>query len=199
MNDPIFLFDLDSTITRQEVLPLVASHFGCGDDMRTMTEEAMLNAIPFRQSFIKRVELLKDLPVDEIESLISNISLNDRIVDFITANHERCFIVTGNLDVWIKGLISRIGMSDHLFSSKGMVKDNHLIRVASVIDKMKAIEQFCDGCVAVGDGSNDAEMISFAEIGIGFGGVRPIAKSVIEVADYAFYNEVSLCRFLNRL
>ena len=197
--EPIFLFDLDSTITKQEILPLVAERFGCGSEMRSLTEKAMYDSTPFRQSFLKRVELLKEFPIDEISNLIDGIELNEEIVSFIQHHLDRCFIVTGNLDVWITKLIHRIGLGDHLFCSKAIAKDNRLVQVASVIDKLKAIEQFVDGCVAIGDGSNDAEMVNYADLGIGFGAVRPIAPSVLEVADYAFYDEEALCRFLKRL
>ena len=51
----------------------------------------------------------------------------------------------------------------------------------------------------MGDGSNDADMISMAEVGIGFGGVRRIAPSVLEVCTHAIYEEGRLVDFLRRL
>ena len=53
--------------------------------------------------------------------------------------------------------------------------------------------------VAVGDGDNDAEMAQIADIGIGFGGVRNIARSLIETIDFAFYDDEKLYDFLNKL
>lgn len=199
MEDYLFLFDLDSTITKIEILPTIAESIGCGDVMRELTEKNMYQAIPFRRSFLDRVELLKELPVSEVSQRIAEIPLHEDLVRFLQDNKEHCYIVTGNLDVWIDGLVKRIGMEGNVFCSKGIVKNDRLVGVASVIDKNSTVEQFVGPFVAVGDGSNDAEMISKAGIGIGFGGVRPIAPSVLEVATHAFYNERALVRFLERL
>jgi phosphoserine phosphatase len=114
-------------------------------------------------------------------------------------NSQRCLIVTGNLDVWISGLMERIGMSNNVYCSKGIVRNDRLVDVVSVIDKSASVAQLTKDYVAVGDGSNDAQMISTAKVGIGFGGVRPIAPSVLEVATHAIYEEKKLCQFLERL
>ena len=51
MSDYIFLFDLDSTLTRCEILPTVAAAIGRQEEMQRMTEEAMRGDRPFRESF----------------------------------------------------------------------------------------------------------------------------------------------------
>lgn len=53
--------------------------------------------------------------------------------------------------------------------------------------------------VAVGDGDNDSEMIDAAEVGIGYGEVRPVDPSVLECATHAVYQEDTLVRILNKL
>lgn len=199
MNDLIFLFDLDSTITKAEILPAVAKLAGCEEQMRELTERSMYEAVPFRQSFLERVELLKSIPVSQVTDCIAQIPLHEELVAFIRDHKERCYIVTGNLDVWIGGLVECMDMSGNVFCSKGVVKDDMLCGVSSVIDKDKIVEQIVSDFVAVGDGSNDADMIMKAKVGIGFGAVRPIAPSVLEVASHAIYDEGKLVQFLNRL
>ena len=199
MSDRFFLFDLDSTLTRVEILPTLAREAGCEQVMRDLTEKAMYEAIPFRQSFLERVALLQQIPVSQVRDMVTNIPLNDHLVKFIQENRQRCFIVTGNLDVWISGLMERMGIEGNVYCSRGIVEDDRLLGVASVIDKNTTVDTFVNEFAAIGDGSNDAQMVSRAEIGIGFGGVRPIAPSLLEVANYAFYDEEKLCQFLNRL
>ena len=46
---------------------------------------------------------------------------------------------------------------------------------------------------------NDADMLAAAEIGIGFGGVRSIAPSLLRCATHATYSEEKLCQFLRQL
>lgn len=197
--EPIFLFDLDSTITRQEILPTIAASVGRSEEMRDLTEKCMSGGLPFRESFLSRVELLKDVPVAEISEAIAGIPVHEGVCAFMREHKGRCFVVTGNLDAWIAGLIERIGMAGSVFCSRGIVSDGCLLGVASVIDKRLTVEQFVGPLVAVGDGSNDADMISMAEVGIGFGGVRRIAPSVLEVCTHAIYEEGRLVDFLRRL
>ena len=73
------------------------------------------------------------------------------------------------------------------------------MKVEAVLDKAAVVRQLSKPVVAVGDGSNDAEMIKLAEIGIGFGGVRPIAPLVLENAAHAVYDEAALCLLLESL
>ncbi|MFQ9532503.1 MAG: HAD-IB family phosphatase [Roseburia intestinalis] len=199
MSKYIFLFDLDSTVTRQEILPTVAKTLGIYEKMTSLTERTMRGEIPFKQSFLQRVELLKDVPVSEVNELVSKIQLNEKLVEFIQQNQDRCHIVTGNLNVWIEGLMQRMGMERNVFCSKAIVKDNHIENVFSIVDKNAVISQMILPFVAVGDGNNDAEMIEAAEIGIGYGGVRNIAPAVLACASHAIYNEEKLVEFLNRL
>lgn len=199
MSRYVFLFDLDSTVTKQEILPTIAKRLGIYEQMSALTEKTMQGEIPFKQSFLQRVDLLKDVPVSEVCAMVENIQLNDRLVNFLKRNHDRCYIVTGNLDVWIEGLIKRIGMEKNVFCSKALVQDDYIQDVFSIIDKNAVISQMVMPFVAVGDGNNDAEMIEAAEIGIGYGGVRDIASSVLACASHAVYEEERLVDFLERL
>lgn len=199
MTDRLFLFDLDSTITRAEILPTIAERFSCGGRMRELTEAAMSSALPFRESFLQRVELLKDIPVSRINEEIANIPLNGKVVEFMRENASRCFIVTGNLDVWISGLVERIGVTGNVFCSRALTDGDRLVSVMSVMDKGLVVNQLNGEFVAVGDGSNDAEMVSRADVGIAYGGVRSIAPVLLDVCDYAIYEEDRLCQLLRRL
>ena len=199
MSEYIFLFDLDSTVTKQEILPTIAKRLGIYEQMRSITESTMRGEIPFKQSFLQRVELLRDINVNEVCEMIGEIELNTLLVDFIQKNKERCYIVTGNLDVWIKKLIHKIGMESNTYCSKALIKNDRIEKVFSVTDKNSIINQIILPFVAVGDGNNDAEMIEAAEVGIGFGGVRNIAPAVLECAGYAVYDEKKLVNFLERL
>lgn len=195
----VFLFDLDSTITKQEILPTIAKNFGLYEEMSALTERTMRGELPFKQSFLQRVELLKSIPVSNVCKLIGEIELNERLVEFITKYRNRCYVVTGNLDIWIEDLIKKIGMENNTFCSKALVEDDYIRDVLSIVDKNAVISQMVLPFVAVGDGNNDAEMIEAAEIGIGYGGVREIASSVLTCASHAVYQEEKLVEFLERL
>jgi len=199
MSDYIFLFDMDSTITRKEVLPEISRKIDKLDEMREITEATMRGEIPFRTSFLRRVKILSDISVQEVNDIVADIPLNEHIADFIVKNRERCYIVTGNLDIWISGLMKKLGMEEHTYCSKADVVDDRISKVVSVVDKELTVKQFVQPLVAIGDGDNDAGMCRLADIGIGFGGVRNIAPALLRSSDYAFFDDARCADFLWKL
>lgn len=199
MSKYIFLFDLDSTITKKEILPTISEKIGKLEEMRSLTEATMRGELPFKTSFLNRVNLLKTVEVSEVRNIVSHIPLNEEIAKFIIDNKDRCYIVTGNLDIWICDLMKILGMQNHIYCSKANVNDNYIENVISVVDKELMAKQFVQPLVVIGDGDNDSGMARHAEIAIGFGGVREIAPSLLESIDYAFYDDKRCADFLKSL
>lgn len=196
MSDYIFLFDMDSTITRKEVLPEISQKINKLSEMRELTEATMRGEIPFKTSFLKRVKILSDISVKEVNKIVQDIPVNPMIANFIQKNHDRCYVVTGNLDIWISGLMQTLNMQDHTYSSKADIVDDKISKVVSVIDKELAARQFVQPIVSIGDGDNDSGMAKMADIAVGFGGVRDIAPSLLRNIDYAFYQDERCAEFL---
>lgn len=67
MSDYIFLFDMDSTITKVEVLPTIANEIGRLQEMRELTEATMRGELPFKTSFLERVKILGDISVKKVK------------------------------------------------------------------------------------------------------------------------------------
>lgn len=199
MSDYIFLFDLDSTISQKEILPTISVKVGKQDEMRSLTEATMRGEIPFKSSFLNRVKLLSDISVEEVKNTVADIPLNPNIADFIRDNRDRCYVLTGNLDVWISGLMSKLGLTEHVYCSKANVCDDRIQQVISVVDKELMAKQFVQPLVVIGDGDNDSGMAKYADISIGFGGVRNIAPSLLRSIDYAFYDDKRCADFLKTL
>ena len=199
MSEYIFLFDMDSTITQKEVLPEVSKRIGRLDELRKLTEATMRGEIPFRTSFLNRVKILSDISVAEVNQAVSEIPLNPYIAEFIEQNRDRCYVVTGNLDVWISGLMKKLKMENHCYCSKADVINDRISKVVSVADKELMVRQFVQPMVVIGDGDNDSGMARMADIAIGFGGVRPIAQSLLRNADFAFYEDKRCAEFLWKL
>ena len=196
----IFLFDLDSTVTREEILPTIAGELGKGDEMRLLTESTMMGEIPFRESLLARVEMLKETSVSKMASRVVKIGLNKEIVKFIKENRDNCYIVTSNLDVWIEDLMKKIGINGHVFCSKTKTCDDKIVKVDEIFLKENAVRSFGEAkVIAVGDGSNDYDLIKLADVGVAFGGVRSVAPVLYEVCDYAVYDEDVLVELLNEI
>lgn len=197
MSNYKFLFDLDSTLTKKEILPTISETINKREEMQQLTEKTMAGELPFEESFRSRVEILSEISVSKVGKMVSAIPLLDRLIGFLNENKDRCYIVTSNLDVWIIDLMKKIGMENNFYSSQALVENDKIVDIQKILSK--EVVKIMDGpIIAVGDGNNDAEMIKQADIGIGFGGVRPIAKSVKENATYEIFTEEELCDLLRK-
>ncbi|MCZ1264083.1 HAD-IB family phosphatase [Paenibacillus marchantiae] len=192
-----FLFDLDGTITKKELLPIISKELGLYEEIKKLTEDTIKGLIPFHESFLKRVDLLKSIPVKVVQDIVLSAPLNKKIVEFINENKEQCNIVTGNLDVWVGPLCQQLGVKS--FTSRAEVEKGKIVRVLEVLEKRQVAKKIPGEFVAVGEGNNDAEMIREATIGLAYGGVHAPAKSVLAYATHAIYQEDQLCRFLRQL
>jgi len=200
MGGTAYCFDLDGTVTTTEVLPCIASELGISEEMAALTRATMDGHIPFDSSFKLRCLLLGQIDMERVRQLVMQVPLDEDIVSFIRERPADCYIVTGNLDIWIAPLISMLGCS--VFSSIGDLQ-NGLLRVKNILDKSDAVSKLFDKgyerVVAVGDGANDAGMLEAASVGIAYGGVHTPAASAIAVADVIVYESSSLCRLLKTL
>jgi phosphoserine phosphatase len=196
-----FCFDMDGTITKAEVLPCIASELGIVDEMAALTKATMDGHIDFEASFRLRCLLLGQIAPEVVQRIVAAIPLDPDVVAFISEHSGDCFILTGNLDVWIRPIVETCGC--RTYSSTGLYSDGRLT-LNSILNKAHALKDIRDRLgyeytVAVGDGANDAAMIDMASVGIAFGGVHSPAHSAILASAYVINDGASLCRLLRAL
>jgi HAD superfamily phosphoserine phosphatase-like hydrolase len=191
-----FAFDLDGTVTNQEILPLIAGTLGLEKEMSLLTDLTINGIIPFEDSFRLRCACLRSVPLDKIRAIVASVELNPDIENFIKNNRDNCAIVTGNLDIWIEPLVEKLGCK--FFSSTG----RQLLLVGSLLRKNHSVLELrkqYDRIVAIGDGVNDMPMFDEADVRIAYGGVHAAAKPLVKIADYITFSGSALCRLLNTL
>ncbi len=196
---PLFAFDLDSTVTRCELLPLLAREVGLENEMAALTEACMQSGAAFAPGFAARVELLRAIPLDRARRIAANVPLHEGIAAFLRANAPRCRILTGNLDVWIEELIASLGMTGRCLCSKAGFRENRLLCVETALDKGRAAMELPRPLVAIGDGSNDIPLLQCADLAIAFAGSRAPSQEVCRAADVIIDDEAALCALLEQL
>ena len=193
-----FCFDLDGTVTKQEILPLISKEVELHEEISLLTQLTLDGLIPFQNSFKLRVKLLSTISINTVAQVVKKVILDKNIVDFIKKHKEDCYIVTGNLDVWVGDFIkNEIGCQ--YFSSTAKKKGNQLLGIDIILDKASVIEQLreeYDKIITVGDSMNDCSMFQKADIGIAYGGTHNPVNSLVKVSNFATFDSRSLVKIL---
>lgn len=195
-----FCFDLSGTITKEEIIPVLAKELGIYEEVQTLTEATAKGQIPPIKSFLLRSELINKLNISKSQEIIANIQLRPKILEFIQNNSENCFIITLALDVWIQKLMEKI--SCEFYCSKANYDKDRVIGVKSILNKSESIENIkenFDEVVTIGGDMTDVSMLEKADISVAFAGVHNPISSLIEVSDFVTFSEVGLCNTLNTL
>jgi len=195
-----FLFDLDGTITSQETLPIIARLGNVSDRIDGLTRETIQGNVPFIESFIQRVTILKDISVSAISDRLSQVPLYQSVHQFILQHPDDCIVVTGNLSCWCEGLFRAIGCK--CYSSNALVENDKVVKILSILRKETVVDEFKamgEKVVFVGDGNNDLEAMRHSDISIAAGLTHHPARSLYSISDYMVFSEIALCRLLNQL
>jgi phosphoserine phosphatase len=74
-NRRLVCFDMDSTLIQAEVIDRLAELVGVGDEVKAITEAAMQGELDFKESFTKRMQLLKGLREDVLHDVAINLPI----------------------------------------------------------------------------------------------------------------------------
>jgi phosphoserine phosphatase len=192
-----FCFDLDGTMTARELLPLIATEIGLEAEIEALTMATLRGVLPFESSFRLRCRLLADVPISRVQAIVAGLPLFEQILDFVRHRLDHCYVITGNLDIWVRGLLDRIGV--RFFSSQAIVNGDKLTGISSVLNKGAAVQilrQTHSRIVAIGDGVGDLPMFENSDVRIAFAGLHPPIPTLVESADMVCMSEASLIRTL---
>lgn len=196
-----YCFDVDGTVTTAEILPCIGADLGIADEIATLTRATMDGHIPFEASFRLRCAILGQVPAERVRRIVASIPLDEHIVRFTNERPDACFLVTGNLDIWIEPVVERCRCG--IYCSAAAEEDGRL-EIRKILNKKDAIQDLrasgrFDRIVSVGDGANDIGMLEASDVAVAFGGVHPPAYEAIRASSYVVNCGEALCRLLKAL
>ena len=181
-NRRIFAFDMDSTLIEGEVIDELAKLAGVADQVVAITRAAMQGELDFKESFRRRVGLLKGLPVEQVHSLLPRIPLVEgasHLIRTLKMLGYKTAILSGGFTFFGEHLQQMLGLdyvhANTLCIANGKVTgevDGAIIDgpgKAALLRQIAARENVSlEQVVAVGDGANDLPMLKIAGMGIAF-------------------------------
>ena len=179
----LICFDMDSTLIQTECIDELAERAGVGAEVRAITESAMRGEIDFKESFTRRVALLKGLDVSVMREIAETMPITEgveRLMFVLKKYGYKIAILSGGFTFFGEYLQRKFGI-DYVYANelevddygkltgryRGEVVDGkrkaELLRLIAQVEKVD-LEQ----TIAVGDGANDLPMLSLAGLGIAF-------------------------------
>ncbi len=181
-NRRLFAFDMDSTLIQGEVIDELAKMAGVADRVVAITESAMRGEIEFKESFRRRVALLRGLREERVLELISRIPLAEgaeQLIRTLKILGYKTAILSGGFTFFARHLQARFGI-DYVYANELEIANGTVTGEVSgsIIDgagKAELLRQIAaqekismEQVIAVGDGANDLPMLNLAGMGIAF-------------------------------
>lgn len=188
-NRRLFVFDMDSTLIEGEVIDELAKLAEVGDEVAKVTESAMRGEIEFRESFQRRVALLRGLKETKVRELLKTIPLvegAEQLIGTLRMLGYKTAILSGGFNFFARHLQVRLGI-DYVFANDldiidGVVSGEVRTPIVDGARKAELLQEIAqkenislEQVVAVGDGANDLPMLGIAGMGIAFR-AKPVVR-----------------------
>jgi len=192
----LVVLDVDSTLTRDEGIDLLASEVSptVAQEVAEITAQAMRGELDFEQSLRRRVKALRGVPRDAVDRAAESVRITDgaqQLVETLVRHGHYVAAVSGGFHEMVDPLAATLGLTTQ--RANRLEVENGLLTgelEGPIIDaRAKAVAlvdwaaQFgvpMENTVAIGDGGNDVEMLQTAALGIAFM-AKPVARAAADV------------------
>jgi phosphoserine phosphatase len=193
----LLIADMESTVIEQECLDELADRLNLRNKISDITSRAMRGEIDFEPALRERVSLLAGLPATSLQDVHNDVTLMPGAATLLaTLKHNNifCGLVSGGFSFFADKIAAQLNF-DACHCNQLEIEADHL--TGKVIDpilgreaKAERLQSWCDEknlpaaeTLAVGDGSNDLDMLKLSGMGVAF-------RAKPQVADAADFSIV---------
>lgn len=197
----LLICDMDSTLIGQECIDELADFAGVKEYVSEITERAMRGELDFDGALKKRVGLLKDLPLSNLQKCFDErIVLNkgaDILAKTMNKHGARTVIVSGGFTFFTSRIAAKAGFDMHqanvLLEEGDKLSGTVGLPILGRQAKKDALMEHSSdlggpqNAISIGDGANDLAMIEASGLGIAF-----YAKPAVAAAAHCAINHTDL-------
>lgn len=185
----VAFFDMDSTVIENECIDELAALCGVGDEVATITHEAMVNGIPFEESLRKRIQIIIEsdrlTPAMLEECYREKITFKSGARELLKKLNDEgvhTVLVSGGFSFFTQKVAKELGFKEH-YSNLLVFNNGKLAgvdgcpaldgRIVGAEAKLAVVDKVIDelnqkigyppvtlaNAAAIGDGGNDAMMV----------------------------------------
>lgn len=203
-NKRMICFDMDSTLVNMEGIDEMARKAGVHREVARITEKAMRGDFDFEEALRQRVAMVKGLALDDVMDIRNHMMLSEGAEELLTTLKWLGFklgIVSGGFDIFADYLKDRFNL-DFAFANQLDIKNGVLTgklngEIVDAARKARNLNQVAcdlviplDQVVAIGDGANDALMLSQAGLGIAYNAKKGLDRVANVALSEANFNHI---------
>jgi D-3-phosphoglycerate dehydrogenase len=192
----LVILDFDRVLVKGEYLLELAKIVGKSGEIEKITRDGIEGRISWRESLIKRIDLLKGVEYEKCVKAAENLELTQGAKEFLDSLRKlgkvKVGVITGCFDIAVNPIKEKLGL-DFAITNELIFNDGKLAGVKINVDtnKDKHMEHLAkqyqvkmDNVIAIGDGANDINMIRKAGLGIAFNPTQ-ILKEHAKISIYS--------------
>lgn len=196
--ESLFVFDMDSTVIKEEVIDELARKHGVYEAVATVTKQAMEGGMGFDEALRLRVKHLAGLSKESFREVYDLLTLNEgmeKVFQFVPANGSKLGILSGGFTPVLQLFSEKYPVNFYRANGLEEVNGNFTGSIlGEIINREKKefyLKQYANDLsipleqvVAVGDGANDALMLNAAGIGIGIHAKQGLKDQITNWIDF---------------